>query len=77
MLAKSLLAGRKHNDLSPGHVFAFCVKHGRLILFPIIKKRPFHRSFTPIEDVFSIVSFTPSPQFQAADCQRDVVKGAL
>lgn len=39
-----------------------------------IKKYPFHRSFTPIEDVFSIVSFTPSRSVQAADCQLDVVK---
>lgn len=41
-----------------------------------IKKCPFHRSFTPIEGVFSIVSFTPSRSVQAADCQSDVVKPA-
>lgn len=51
-LAKSLLEQQKVNQLLRGLSTSW-VKHHHLLLSLTIKKGPFHRSFTPVEDVFS------------------------
>lgn len=51
-LAKSLLRQQKVNRLLRGLSTSW-VKHHHLLLSLTIKKGPFHRSFTPVEDVFS------------------------
>lgn len=51
-LAKSLVRQQKVNQLLRG-LSTFWVKHHHLLLSLTIKKSPFHRSFTPVEDVFS------------------------
>lgn len=72
-LAKSLLGKQKVNR--PLHGLSTSrVKHHHILSSLTIKNGPFHRSFTPVEDVFSIISFTLSPLHQAIDYQRHAVK---